>query len=74
MGHSSVDLPGVQGSLRQGPPGHGNYKIKAKRDIITEAGFIKAGQVGFVSASWVQALKKNKSCSCKGSLNWFTWQ
>jgi len=49
----------------------GYIRIQAKRQIITEAGKIEAGETGFVPREWIQRVLSNKGCSCNGSVNWF---
>ena len=48
-------------------------RIQAKRQIITEAGKIEAGQTGYVSREWIQRVLSNRGCSCNGSVNWFSY-
>lgn len=48
-----------------------NYvKIKARRDILTEAGLLKAGSIGYVTKEWVLRVAQGR-CGCSGSVNWF---
>ena len=46
-----------------------SYRVQARRDIITDYGLIKAGEIGLVPKSWYEALTRG-GCSCKGSINW----
>jgi len=69
---SSVNvMPGPSGNSAGEIPVQ-KVRIKAKRDIITESGFIKAGQTGWVSKTWIERAVSG-GCSCNGSLNWFTF-
>jgi len=47
-------------------------KIKARRNITTQFGFIAKGQVGFVPRSWIEKIITG-GCSCRGSINWFEY-
>jgi len=60
--------------LRDGlhSPGNNGVKIKARRNITTQFGFIAKGQVGFVPRSWIEKIITG-GCSCRGSINWFEY-
>jgi hypothetical protein len=64
-------LPNANGVRTYGREIQG-HKIRARRDIVTEYGFIAKGETGFVPASWVQKVISG-GCSCRGSVNWFTF-
>lgn len=49
-------------------------KIRARRQITTGLGTIKQGEVGFVPKGWIEKVISNRGCSCKGSINWFTYE
>lgn len=60
------------------PPGNGGggdaqvpaVKVFAYREIVSEAGLVKAGTVGYVAKAWINRAVAG-GCSCKGSTNWF---
>ena len=50
---------------------HRYLRIKAKRKIITEAGTIDPGEVGYVPRTWIEKVVNNRGCACNGSIGWF---
>lgn len=47
-------------------------RVKARRDIITELGFIKKGKTGYVTRAWIERVIASRCGSC-GSTNWFSY-
>lgn len=66
----AADNGGVRGELLSPKryPDRLEYKVRAKRTIITEFGRLDKGEIGYVPAQWVERLKRNR-CGCGATIN-----